>query len=92
MRAIPLRAKHAASPKVSVESPIKAIGPRINSQLNLFENKSSELTQTSCMRLCGAAGGVDGDAGVTVMMELLCGGLDKNRDQRFLKPRGMQQK
>ena len=44
------------------------------------------------MRLCGAAGVDDGDVGVTVMMGLLFGGLDKNSDQRVHKRREMQQK
>jgi hypothetical protein len=92
MRAMPLSAKHAASPRVSVESPIKAMGPRINSQLSLLENKSSELTHTSCMRLCGG-GGDEEDGDVTVMMGMFFCVLDRNRQQqRFHEPRVKQQK
>ena len=50
---MPLNVKQAASPRVPVESPINAMGPRISNQLSLLENKSSELIQTSCIRLGG---------------------------------------
>jgi hypothetical protein len=55
---MPLNAKQAASPSISVESPINAMGPKINNQLSLLENKSSELIHTSCIRLGEEAGGM----------------------------------